>query len=208
MIVDFIIRILSKDVITQILSREFIIFVILVCLLLFNWMYFAFNYKLLLCFCLLVLLFYSNSKDLIKYWYNYNIILNANSFYKNIVRRPLNINNDISLVLYKIRVFYPYDKTNYRYLIHNCNKLSYYIDNKSEFCYSIYKEKIDKYCNRILNAYNAIGHSLPKKIDNYNNILIELQNLLYSYTNSVKKEDVEKYDKMSYVNNQFNKYLL
>lgn len=186
----------------------FIIFIILVCLILFNWAYFSFNYKLLFCFSLLILIFYSNIKYLIQYLFEKKIMLNANSFYNAIVKRPLHINNDISLVLYKIRIFFPYDKKNYKYLLHNADKLSYYINNRTNLCHKIYKEYIDKYCNRILNAYNSIGHSLPDKMENYNKLMKELQDLMYSYTYSVNKYNIKTNDKMSYSNNQFNKYLL
>ena len=123
----------------------FIIFIILLCLILFNFIYFSLNYKLLLCLIVLLVIFYSNIKYLINYLYKANIILNANSFYKAIVKKSLHINNDISLVLYKIRIFFPYDKKNYKYLLHNGDKLSYYINNKSNMCHKIYKEKIIKY---------------------------------------------------------------
>ena len=67
----------------------FIIFIILLCLILFNFIYFSLNYKLLLCLIVLLVIFYSNIKYLINYLYKANIILNANSFYKAIVKKSL-----------------------------------------------------------------------------------------------------------------------
>lgn len=205
-------KLLSHNLILKshkiVMIEYFIIFIILLCLILFNWIFFSFNYNLLLCISVLVVIFYSNIKYVIHYLFEKNIQLNADSFYKSIIKRPLEINNDISLILYKIRIFFPYDKKNYKYLLHNADKLSYYINNRHNMCDIIYKEKLNKYCNRILNAYNSIGHSLPDKMDNYNKLMKELQNLMYSYTHSVNKYNIKTTDKMSYSNNQFNKYLL
>lgn len=186
----------------------FIIFIIIFLLIIYNIIYFSFNYKLLIIVISLIVIFYSNIKYFINSLYQQNELLNADSFYKEIVKKPLHINNDISILLYKIRIFFPYDKKNYKYLLHNADKLSKYINNKSIICNKIYKEKILKYTNRILNAYNSIGHSLPDNNEEYNHLLKELQDLMYSYSNSVEINNINHSDNMNYANNQFYKFLL